>query len=59
MRLRHNANSPKRVELIVPAGDELEVSDEVAAQLQAVDPHFQPVTETPAKAPAKKATGRK
>lgn len=43
-RLRHNANSPKRVELIVPAGDELEVSDEVAAQLQAADPHFEQVT---------------
>lgn len=61
-RLRHNANSPKRVELIVPGGDELEVSEQVAAQLQATDPHFQPVTEPtepPAKAAAKKTGSRK
>ena len=60
-RLRHNANSPKRVEVIVPAGDELEVSDEVAAQLQAADSHFQPVTEQaePTKPAPKKTTSRK
>lgn len=57
-RLRHNANSPRRVEIIVPAGDELEVSAEVAAQLQAADTHFQPVAELPAEPvkPAKKTT---
>lgn len=63
MRIRHNANSSKRVELIVPAGDELEVSEEVAAQLRAADPHFQPAEEStpepPAKPAAKKAAGRK
>ena len=61
-RLRHNANSPKRVELIVPAGDELEVSDEVAAQLTAADTHFQPIAEQtsePAKPAPKKTTSRK
>ncbi|HEX6968105.1 MAG TPA: hypothetical protein VF174_04725 [Micromonosporaceae bacterium] len=60
-RIHHNANSPKRVELIVPAGDVLEVSEQVAAQLQAADPHFQAVeepAEPPAK-PAKKTTSRK
>jgi hypothetical protein len=54
VRIRHNANSPKRVELIVPAGDELDVSEEIAAQLRAADTHFEPVDEGMA-APAKKA----
>lgn len=60
-RVRHNANSPKRVELIVPAGDELEVSEEVAAQLQAADPHFQPVDELAEQQPRKSSgkSGRK
>lgn len=47
LRLRHNANSPKRVEVIVPAGAELEVPAEVAAQLQAADPHFRPIDDGP------------
>ncbi|MEV4416125.1 hypothetical protein [Catellatospora sp. NPDC049609] len=46
VRLRHNANSPQRVEVIVPALDELEVSPEVAAQLQAANSHFQRVEAT-------------
>jgi len=65
-RIRHNANSPKRVELIIPGGDELAVSDDLAAQLAAADSHFQPVDEpaapppaSPAKrAPAGKRSGR-
>lgn len=60
-RLRHNANSPKRVEVIMPAGAELEVPEEVAAQLVAADPHFQPVDEPAEDKPkaAKKTSSRK
>lgn len=60
LRIRHNANSPTRVELIVPAGAELEVPAEVADQLQAADPHFEPV-ESPklAPPPAKRTAARK
>lgn len=54
-RIRHNANSPKRVELIIAGGDELAVSEDVAAQLAAADSHFQPVDEPPAPAPASPA----
>ncbi|WP_028192943.1 hypothetical protein [Salinispora pacifica] len=61
-RLRHNAISPTRVEVTVPAGDELEVSDAVAAQLRAADPHFQPADKPAADtstAPADKPRARK
>ncbi len=60
-RIHHNANSPKRVEVIVPAGAEMEVPAEVAEQLTAADSHFQPVTEPTEGKPrtaAKKTTSR-
>lgn len=57
-RVRHNANSPKRVEVIVPAGAALDVPAEVADQLSAVDPHFQvePAALEQGEAPAAKKT---
>ena len=38
--LHYNSNQPSRVELRVPPGDVLIVSEAVAAQLQAADSHF-------------------
>lgn len=62
-RLRNISNDVAKVQIVVPAGDEIEVSEEVAAQiahqgapLQASPPVPDPV---PGKAPAKKATARK
>ena len=37
----HNSNQARRVELAVPAGDELTVSPTVAAQLAASSTHFE------------------
>lgn len=58
VRVHHNANSPKRVEVIVPAGAVLDVPEQVADQLAAADPHFQIQPAEPVEAeptPAKKA----
>lgn len=41
LRVVHNSRDPRRVELTVAAGDELEVSEDVAAQLTAASTHFQ------------------
>ncbi len=41
-RLFYNAKSVAKVSLSVQPGDVLEVSDDVAAQLVAADPHFEP-----------------
>lgn len=56
--VRHNANSPKRVELVIPALAELDVPEEVAAQLVAADPHFEVAPQTPAPQSAKTAAKR-
>ena len=57
-----NAKSPAKVALIVAPGDELLVSDDVAAQLQAADSHFRdgpapvtPIEATPQAAAAETA----
>jgi len=54
-RLRYDSKSVAKVQLAVQPGDELVVSDDVAKQLVAADPHFKPVDEPPAAttAPAK------
>jgi hypothetical protein len=41
--LFHNSIQPAKVQLAVPAGDTLIVSDEVAAQLQSASTHFEDV----------------
>lgn len=56
--IKHNAISPSKVSVSIPAGDELTVSDEVADQLLAAAGEFQEVTEAPKAAPAK-ATAKK
>jgi len=48
--LFHNSNQPTKVTLVIPAGDELAVSDDVAAQLQAASTHFES-PDTPKVAP--------
>ncbi len=40
VRVHHDANSAKRVEVVVPGDAVLEVPAEVADQLAAADPHF-------------------
>jgi hypothetical protein len=47
-RLWLNAASPAKVSLSVPPGSVLEVSDDVARQLIAADPHFRDVAPTAA-----------
>ena len=67
LRVIHNSNSARRVEIVVPAGDELVVSANVAAQLSAASSHFEtpdPAPATPDRAtetkpPARKAPARK
>jgi hypothetical protein len=39
-RIKHDSAQPTKVEITVPPGDELEVSDEVLAQLEAASTHF-------------------
>lgn len=56
--VRHNANSPKRVELVIPALAELDVPEEVAAQLVAADPHFEVAPEASTPATAKSTAKR-
>lgn len=46
-RLRLDAVSPAKVSLVVPPGDVLEVSEDVAAQLVAGDPHFRDARTAP------------
>jgi len=41
--LWYDAKSPAKVQLVVARNDVLHVSDDVAAQLQAADPHFKDV----------------
>jgi hypothetical protein len=63
-RFVYDSRSAGKVEFVIPGGDELEVSDEVAAQF-ANDPHFKPVggkaekeatAEEPPSRPARKVT---
>lgn len=44
-RLRYDSKSVAKVNVHVQPGDELAVSEDVAAQLVAADPHFKPVGE--------------
>jgi hypothetical protein len=39
-RIKHDSAQPTKVEITVPAGDELEVSEDVAAQLRVASTHF-------------------
>lgn len=39
-RLKHDSAQPTKVTLTIPPGDELEVSDDIAAQLHAASTHF-------------------
>lgn len=52
-RLFNRSHSPVRVEVIVPAGDALDVSDDVAGQLTAASGAFGP---EPSAAPAAEPT---
>ena len=59
-RLRNTSNGVAKVQLVIPAGDEIEVSEEVAAQIADQRAPFReasPAKDKPApkKAPAKKA----
>jgi len=58
--IHHNSNSTSHVQVSVPAGDELTVSDDVAEQLLAVSPQFRDATpaKPPAKSPVKKAAAK-
>lgn len=53
-RLWHNSNQPAKVQVTIQPGDELEVSDDVAAQLTAASTHF---VDGPPPAPASEPTG--
>lgn len=39
-RIKHDSAQPTKVEITIPPGDELEVSDDVLAQLEASSGHF-------------------
>lgn len=39
-RIKHDSAQPTKVEITIPPGDELEVSDEIRAQLEAASGHF-------------------
>lgn len=39
-RLKHDSAQPTKITLVIPPGDELEVSDEIAVQLHAASTHF-------------------
>lgn len=39
-RLKHDSAQPSKILLVIPPGDELEVSDDLAAQLAAASTHF-------------------
>lgn len=60
-RLTHDSNQAEKVTLTIPAGDTLEVSADVAGQLEATSTHFKADKPAPApkaapvKAAAKKA----
>lgn len=41
--LRYDANRPSKTTVHVPPGDELQVSEDVAAQLEQADDHFRRV----------------
>lgn len=56
-RLFNNSKRAAKVSVIVPPGDELEVSEDVAAQLTAADPHIILVEDRDAKAQAAQARG--
>jgi len=47
-RLTHDSAQATKVELTIPPGDELEVSDDVAAQLHAASTHFRDPADVPA-----------
>lgn len=53
-RIRNGSNSVAKVQINVASGDELEVSEPLAAQLKAASGAFQDVDPKPAKAPAAK-----
>lgn len=54
-RLRNTSNGVAKVQIVIPAGDEIEVSEEVAAQLADQRAPLQSVKAPAKKAPAKKA----
>lgn len=58
-RLRNVSNGVAKVELVVPAGDEIEVSEEVAAQLAHQRAPFSEATPSEAKPVAKKPPAKK
>ena len=65
MKIVHDSNQTSKVSLVIPAGDTLEVSDTVAAQLMASATQFKaaarpaPKRAAPAPAPVKKAAAPK
>lgn len=50
-RLKHDSAQPSKITLVIPPGDELEVSDEIAAQLHAASTHFRDPADVPVPGP--------